>query len=74
VSPPPEYRGWEIRQGGWAKRVGRGRKKLEEYRKCRRARMDKRCQRRRNEERKIGKQKTQKKERMKEGNKQRPVR
>jgi hypothetical protein len=49
-------------------------RKLEEYRKCRRARMNKRCQRRINEERKIGKQKAQKKERMKEGNKQRPVR
>lgn len=47
---------------------------MEEYRKCRRARMPERCQRRINEERKIGKQKAQKKERMKEGNKRRPLR
>jgi hypothetical protein len=33
---------------------------MEEYRKCRRARMHERCQRRINEERKIGKQKVQK--------------
>jgi len=39
---------------------------MEEYRKCRRARMDERCQRRINEERKIGKQEAQKKERNKD--------
>jgi hypothetical protein len=39
---------------------------VEEYRKCGRARMDERCQRRINEERKIGNQKAQKKERNKD--------
>jgi len=47
---------------------------MEKYRKCRRARVTERCQRRINEERQIGKQKAQKKERMKKGNKQRPLR
>jgi hypothetical protein len=56
--------------GNKTRRVGRREweeagRKLEDYRKCRRARMDKRCQRRINEERKIGKQKAQKKERRK---------
>lgn len=64
----------EIRREDGLKRVGGAGIQMEEYRKCRRARMPERCQRRINEERKIGKQKAQKKERMKEGNKRRPLR